>query len=88
MLVRLERMLNAGVDSMFVTLPRALVMSMAMFDDSGPDRLYAYAYARLVPQLTCGLHHICGWRVSVSLTLVDMAFSTEGPERGVIETII
>ena len=54
MLERLERMLNAGVDSMFVTLPRALVMSMAMFDDSGPDRLYAYAYARLVPQLTHG----------------------------------
>ena len=49
MLIRLERMLNAGVDSMFVTLPLALVMSMSMFDDSGPDRLYAYAYARLVP---------------------------------------
>ena len=55
MLVRLERMLNAGVDSMIVTLSRALVMSMAMFDDSGPDRPYAYAYARLVPKLTCGL---------------------------------
>ena len=60
MLVRLERMLNAGVDSMFVTLPRALVMSMAMFDDSGPDRPYAYSYARLVPHLTHGLHRVCG----------------------------
>ena len=26
--------------------------------------------------------------VSVSLTLVDIAFTTEGPERGVIETIV
>ena len=49
---------------------------MAMFDDSGPDRLYAYAYARLVPQLIHGLLHVCGWRVSISLTLVDMALST------------
>ena len=88
MLVRLEHMLNAGIDSMFVTLPRALVMSMAMFNDSGLYRLYVYAYARLVPQLTHGFLHVCGWRVSVSLTLVDMEFSTEGPERGVIETII
>ena len=81
-------MLNAGIDSIIITLPRALVISVAMFDDSGPNRLYVYVDARLVPQLTCGLHHICGWRVSVSLTLVDMAFSTEGPERGVIETIV
>ena len=58
-LVRLERMLNAGLDSMIVTLPRALVISVTMFDDRGPDRLYAYAYARLVLQLTYGLHHIC-----------------------------
>ena len=43
MLVWLERMLNVGVDSMIVTLSRVLVISVAMFDDSGPNRLYAYA---------------------------------------------
>ena len=65
-----------------------LFISAALLDRSGPDRLYAYSYARLVPHLTCGLHRICGWRVSVSLILVDMTFATEGPEQGVKRQLV
>ena len=87
--VRLQHIGDVGVDSMIVTLSCALVHIAALFDEAAPDRPYAYAYARLVPRLTYGLYHIKWlWGVSVSLTLVDMAFATEGPVRGVIETII
>ena len=87
--VRIEHIGDVGVDSMIVTLSRALVISVALFDEVAPDRPYAYAYARLVPRLTYGLYHIKWlWGVSVSLTLADMAFAMEGPVRGVIETIV
>jgi hypothetical protein len=86
--VRLEHIGDVGVDSTIVTLSRVLVISVALFDEAAPDRPYAYAYARLVPRLTYGLYRIKWlWGVSVSLTLADMAFATEGPVRGVIETI-
>ena len=82
--VRLEHIGDVGVDSMIVTLSCVLVISVALFDEAAPDRPYAYAYARLVPRLTYGLYRIKWPRgVSVSLTLADMAFATEGPVRGV-----
>ena len=87
--VWLEHIVDVGVDSMFVTLSRALVHIAILFDEAAPDRPYAYAYARLVPRLTYGLYHIKWlWGVSVSLTLADVTLATEGPVRGVIETII
>src|SRR3954467_14977085 len=44
-------------------------------------------YARLVPHLTYGLYHISGWGC-LSLCISDAKmFTTEGPDRGVIETI-
>ena len=87
--VRLEHIADVGVDSMFVTLSRALVHIAVLFDEAAPDRPYAYAYARLVPRLTYGLYRIKWlWGVSVSLTLADVPLATEGPVRGVIETII
>jgi hypothetical protein len=86
--MRLEHIGDVGVDSMIVTLSRALVHIAVLFDEAAPDRPYAYAYARLVPRLTYGLYRIKWlWGVSVSLTLADMTFATEGPVRGVIETI-
>ena len=42
----LEYIGDVGVDSMIVTLSRALVISVALFDEAAPDRPYAYAYAR------------------------------------------
>ena len=56
--VRLEHILDVGVDSMIVTLSCALVYIAALFDEAAPDRPYAYAYARLVPRLTYDLYHI------------------------------
>ena len=87
--VWLEHIGDVGVDSMFVTLPCALVHIAVLFDEAAPDRPYAYTYARLVPRLTYGLYRI-KWLsgVSVSLTLADATLATEGPVRGVIETII
>jgi hypothetical protein len=41
---------------------------------SGPDRPYAYYYARMVSHLTYGLYHICGRRMSISLTLAVLTF--------------
>ena len=87
--VRIEHIGDVGVDSMIVTLSRALVHIAVLFDEAAPDRPYAYAYARLVPRLTYGLHRIkWHWGVFVSLTLADMAFAMKGPVRGVIETIV
>jgi len=43
--VRIEHIGDVGVDSMIVTLSRALVISVALFDEAAPDRPYAYAYA-------------------------------------------
>ena len=87
--VWLEHIGDVGVDSMIVTLSRALVHIAVLFDEADPDLPYAYTYARLVPCLTYGLYRIKWlWGVSVSLTLADMAFAAEGPVRGVIETII
>ena len=87
--VRLEHIGDVGIDSMFVILSRALVHIAVLFDEAAPDRPYAYAYTRLVPRLTYGLYRIKWlWWVTISLTLADMAFATEGPVRGVIETII
>ena len=55
---------------------------------SGLDRPNASTYARLVVTLTYGLYHIkVTSEVSVSLTLVIRHLQSEGPERGVIETI-
>ena len=45
---------------------------------SSPDQLYMYYYMRPILQLTCDLHHISSWRVSVSLTIVNIAFPTKG----------
>ena len=56
--VRLEHIGDVGVDSMIVTLSRALVYIAVLFDEAAPDRPYAYAYARLVPRLTYGLYRI------------------------------
>ena len=56
--VRLEHMVDVGVDSMFVTLSCAFVHIAVLFDEAAPDRPYAYAYARLVPRLTYGLYRI------------------------------
>ena len=53
--VRLEQIEELGVDSMIVTLSRALVHIAVLFDEAAPNRPYAYAYARLVPCLTYGL---------------------------------
>ena len=65
-----------------------LFTSAALFDEAAPDRPYVYAYARLVPRLTYGLYRI-KWLGGVCLsTLADVAFATEGPVRGVIETIV
>src|SRR3954471_24028814 len=45
-------------------------------------------YASLVPRLTYGLYHISGWG-GVCLSNISDAkmFATEGPDKGVIETI-
>ena len=56
--VRLEHIVDVGVNSMFVSLPCALVHIAVLFDEAAPDRPYAYAYARLVPRLTYGLYLI------------------------------
>ena len=58
--VRLEHIGDVGIDSMIVTLSRALVHIAVLFDEAAPDRTYAYAYPRLVPRLTYGLYHING----------------------------
>ena len=55
MTVRLEHIVDVGVDSMFVTPTCALVHIAVLFDEAAPDRPYAYAYARLVPRLTYSL---------------------------------
>ena len=55
--VRLEHIGDVGVDSMIVTLSRALVHIAILFDEAAPNP-YAYAYARLVPRLTYGLYRI------------------------------
>src|ERR1041384_4040138 len=86
--VRLEHIGVVGIDSTIVILSRVLVISVALFDEAAPDRPYVYAYARLVPRLTYGLYRI-KWLGGVCLsTLADVAFATEGPVRGVIETIV
>jgi hypothetical protein len=43
------------------------------------DRPYAYAYARLVPQLTYDLHRTSGLAGASFSSLVDMVFAMEGP---------
>ena len=48
---------------------------------SGPDRHYAYAYARLVSPLRA-LVLKGGWRVSVSLTLAESSVATPSPCEG------
>src|ERR1041384_2909798 len=46
-------------------------------------------YARLVPRLTYGLYHIKWLGGCLSLCISDAKmFATEGPDRGVIETIV
>ena len=78
--VWIEHIGDVGVESMIVTLSRALVISMALFDEAAPDQPYAYAYARLVPRLTYGLYRIKWlWGVSVSLTLADMHLQWRAP---------
>ena len=57
-IVQLEHIGDVGVDSMVVTISRALVHITVLFDEAAPERPYAYAYARLVPRLTYGLYRI------------------------------
>jgi hypothetical protein len=69
---------DAGVDPLIVTLPCAFAYICGIVGLMQPEyRLYAF-YARLVPRLTYGLHHIkVASRVPVSLTIVDMVSATE-----------
>jgi hypothetical protein len=87
MLIWLEHMLNVGIDSIIVTLSRALVRIVAWFDVPAPTDLMC-TLMRDWFRMTYALYHICGWGVSVSLALVDISFTIEGHERGVIETFI
>jgi hypothetical protein len=79
-LVRLERIVDAGVDFLIVTIlfASAHVYGIVGFQVAG-DRPYAYSYARLVPQLTYDLHHISGLAGASFSSLVDMVFAMEGP---------
>ena len=75
-----------GVDLLVVTLPRILVYTAVMLNEAAPNRLYAFI-RKTGPRLTYVLYRIKWLRgVSVSLALVGMSFTMEGPERGVVET--
>ena len=76
-----------GIDSIIVTLSHALVYTTACLMKRPRPTSHVHLCETgsaldiwLVPYMRLG--------VSVSLTLVGMTFKTEGPERGVIETII
>ena len=78
-LVRLEHIMDVGIDSSIVTLSCALVHIAVLFDQAAPDRPYAYAYARLVPHLTYGLYHISGFGGVCLSDISDTTFAIEGP---------
>jgi len=80
--VRIEHIGDVGVDSMIVTLSRALVHIAVLFDEAAPDRPYAYAYARLVPRLTYGLYRI-KWLWGVCLSYFSgYGICNGGPRTG------
>ena len=87
LLVRLEHMLNVGIDSVIVTLSRALANVVGIELMKWPGPTLRVRLRETGSAIHMVLHHICGWRVTVSLSLDCAAFSMEGPEKGVIETI-
>jgi hypothetical protein len=60
-------------------------MTAALFDEAAQTDLTC-TLTRLVPHVTYGLNHICGWWVSVSLTLAIMTFANETLLEGITET--
>jgi hypothetical protein len=60
-LVRLERIKDAGIDFLIVTLLFASVHIRGIVGlQAARDRFYAYSYTRVVPQLTYNLHRTSG----------------------------
>jgi hypothetical protein len=76
LLVRLERIVDAGTDFLIVTLLFAYVHVCGILGlQAARDR----SYARLVPQLMYDLHRTSGLAGASFPSLVDMGFVMEGP---------
>jgi hypothetical protein len=72
-LVQLERIMDAGVDFLIVTLLFASAHVCGILgSQAAHDRPYAYSYARLVPQLMYDLHRTSGLAGASFSSLVDM----------------
>jgi hypothetical protein len=79
-LVRIERIMDASIDFLIVTLLFASAHVRGIVGlQAACDRPYAYSYGRLVPQLTYDLHHTSGLVGANFSSLVDMVFAMEGP---------
>jgi hypothetical protein len=78
--IRIERIGDAGVDFLIVTLLFAYAHVCGIVGlQAAHDRPYAYSYVRLVPQLTYDLHRTSGLAGASFSSLVDMVFTMEGP---------
>jgi hypothetical protein len=75
-LVRLERIVDVGIDFIIVTL---LFASIHVCGIVGLQAACDRPYARLVPQLTYDLHRTSGLASASFSSLVDMGFAMEGP---------
>jgi hypothetical protein len=82
-LVRLERIMDAGVDFLnFILLFASIHVCGIVGLQAACDRSYAYSYARLVPQLTYDLHRTSGFAGASFSSLVDMRFLQWRPLTG------
>ena len=59
-----------------------------MFDEAAPIDLTRMLTRDWLPRLTYGLYHISGLGGVCLSYISDTPFATEGPEWGVIETIV
>ena len=59
-----------------------------MFDEAAPTDLTRTLTRDWLPRLTYGLYHISGLGGVCLSYISDTPFAMEGPERGVIETIV
>jgi hypothetical protein len=78
--IRLERIEDAGIGFLIVTLLFAFVHICGIVGlRAARDRPYAYSYTILVPQLTYDLHRTSGLAGVSFSYLVDMFFAMEDP---------
>ena len=72
---------DVSIDFHVIFLPRVLVYIATWFDEAARTDL-TRTLTRDWFRTTYGSFHMCDWRVSISLTIVDIAFTMEGLKRG------